>query len=159
MESRTMAAKLATVDDQALACIDEPGAIDDIGILRSTCEEPQFGALQFGCGYLSPYFITDPARMEAGLDDAYILIHEKKISSRKDLLPLLGQITNSGKPLFIIAEDLAGEVLTDGPSPRKETLWGRGRASETPQTIRVGGVGLLKVGRSSRRVWLFAFVL
>lgn len=111
MESATMAAKLATVDDQILACVEEPRAIDGSGILRSTCEEPKFGGLRFGCGYLSPYFITDPARMEASLEDAYILIHEKKISSGKDLLPLLGQIANSGKPLLIIAEDVAGEVL------------------------------------------------
>jgi len=67
--------------------------------------------MQFDRGYLSPYFVTDPERMEAILENAYILIHEKKISSMKDLLPLLEQIAKSGKPLIIIAEDVEGEAL------------------------------------------------
>src|SRR6202008_2213366 len=67
--------------------------------------------MQFDRGYLSPYFVTDPERMEAVLENAYILIHEKKISSRKDLLPLLEQIAKGGKPLVIIAEDVEGEAL------------------------------------------------
>jgi chaperonin GroEL len=67
--------------------------------------------MQFDRGYLSPYFVTDPERMEAVLENAYILIHEKKISSMKDLLPLLEQIAKAGKPLLIIAEDVEGEAL------------------------------------------------
>jgi chaperonin GroEL len=67
--------------------------------------------MQFDRGYLSPYFVTDPERMEAIQENAYILIHEKKISSMKDLLPLLEQIAKSGKPLLIIAEDVEGEAL------------------------------------------------
>jgi len=67
--------------------------------------------MQFDKGYLSPYFVTDPENMEAVLQDAYILIHEKKISSLKDLLPLLEQIAKSGKPLLVIAEDVEGEAL------------------------------------------------
>src|SRR5437016_1635365 len=67
--------------------------------------------MQFDRGYLSPYFVTDPERMEAVLENAYILIHEKKISSMKDLLPLLEQIAKGGKPLLIIAEDVEGEAL------------------------------------------------
>jgi len=67
--------------------------------------------MQFDRGYLSPYFVTDPERMEAALENAYILIHEKKISSMKDLLPLLEQIAKGGKPLLIIAEDVEGEAL------------------------------------------------
>jgi len=67
--------------------------------------------MQFDRGYLSPYFVTDPARMECVLDDALILIHEKKISSMKDLLPLLEQTAKAGKPLLIIAEDVEGEAL------------------------------------------------
>jgi chaperonin GroEL len=67
--------------------------------------------MQFDRGYLSPYFVTDPERMEAVLESAYILIHEKKISSMKDLLPLLEQIAKGGKPLVIIAEDVEGEAL------------------------------------------------
>jgi chaperonin GroEL len=67
--------------------------------------------MQFDRGYLSPYFITDPERMECVLENALILIHEKKISSMKDLLPLLEQIAKLGKPLLIIAEDVEGEAL------------------------------------------------
>jgi chaperonin GroEL len=67
--------------------------------------------MQFDRGYLSPYFVTDPERMECVIEDAAILIHEKKISSMKDLLPLLEQIAKSGKPLLIVAEEVEGEAL------------------------------------------------
>jgi chaperonin GroEL len=67
--------------------------------------------MQFDRGYLSPYFVTDPDRMECVIEDPYILIHEKKISSMKDLLPLLEQIAKSGKPLLIVAEEVEGEAL------------------------------------------------
>ncbi len=67
--------------------------------------------MQFDRGYLSPYFVTDPERMECNLEDPYILINEKKISSMKDLLPLLEQVARAGKPLLIIAEDIEGEAL------------------------------------------------
>src|ERR1051326_1073152 len=67
--------------------------------------------MQFDRGYLSPYFVSDAERMEAVLEDPYILIHEKKISNMKDLLPLLEQIARSGKPLLIIAEEVEGEAL------------------------------------------------
>ncbi len=67
--------------------------------------------MQFDQGYLSPYFITDSDRMECVLEDPYILIHEKKISSLKDLLPLLEKVARSGRPLLIVAEDVEGEAL------------------------------------------------
>lgn len=67
--------------------------------------------MQFDRGYLSPYFVTDPERMECTLEDCFILIHEKKISSMKDLLPLLEQVARQGKPLLIIAEEVEGEAL------------------------------------------------
>jgi len=67
--------------------------------------------MQFDKGYLSPHFVTDTGRMESILEDAYVLIHEKKISSAKDLLPILGKIAESGKPLLIIAEDVESEAL------------------------------------------------
>src|SRR5438045_231075 len=67
--------------------------------------------MQFDRGYLSPYFVTDPERMECVLEDVHILIHEKKISSMKDLLPLLEQTAKMSKPLLIIAEDVEGEAL------------------------------------------------
>jgi chaperonin GroEL len=67
--------------------------------------------MQFDRGYLSPYFISDPDRMECVLEDPYILIHEKKIANMKDLLPVLEQIARSGKPLLVIAEEVEGEAL------------------------------------------------
>ena len=67
--------------------------------------------MQFDRGYLSPYFVTDPERMEVVLEDAYVLLHEKKISSMKDLLPLLEQVARNGKPFLIVAEDIEGEAL------------------------------------------------
>ncbi|MFQ5335103.1 MAG: chaperonin GroEL, partial [Flavobacteriales bacterium] len=67
--------------------------------------------MQFDRGYLSPYFVTNPDKMETELDDPYILIHDKKISTMKDLLPVLEKTAQSGKPLMIIAEDVDGEAL------------------------------------------------
>ena len=67
--------------------------------------------MQFDRGYLSPYFVTDPEKMEAALDQPYILLHEKKISNMKDLLPLLEQIAKSGRPLVIVAEDVEADAL------------------------------------------------
>lgn len=67
--------------------------------------------MQFDRGYLSPYFVTDADRMECILEDAYVLIHDKKISSMKDLLPILEQIAKSGKPFLVIAEEVEGEAL------------------------------------------------
>src|SRR5213596_1433140 len=67
--------------------------------------------MQFDRGYLSPYFVSDPERMEAVLEDPYILIHEKKISNMKDLLPLLEQIARAGKPLLVVSEEVEGEAL------------------------------------------------
>jgi len=67
--------------------------------------------MQFDRGYLSPYFVTDPTSMEAVLEDAYVLIYEKKISSVKDMVPVLEKVAQTGKPLLIIAEDIEGEAL------------------------------------------------
>ncbi|KMY68392.1 molecular chaperone GroEL [Desulfocarbo indianensis] len=67
--------------------------------------------MQFDRGYLSPYFVTDPEKMEANLDNPFILIHEKKISNMKDLLPVLEQVAKGGRPLLIVAEDIEGEAL------------------------------------------------
>ena len=67
--------------------------------------------MQFDRGYLSPYFVTDPERMEVVLEDALILIYEKKLSVMKDMLPLLEQVARAGKPFLIVAEDVEGEAL------------------------------------------------
>jgi len=77
--------------------------------LETTLETVE--GMQFDRGYLSPYFVTDPERMEAVLEDAVILIHDKKISSMKDLLPVLEKVAQVGRPLLIIAEDIEGEAL------------------------------------------------
>ena len=77
--------------------------------LETTLETVE--GMQFDRGYLSPYFVTDPEKMEAVLEDGYILIHDKKISSMKDLLPILEKVAQLGKPLLIIAEDIEGEAL------------------------------------------------
>ncbi len=76
-----------------------------------TTEVEWVEGMQFDRGYLSPYFVTDPQSMEAVLEDAYILIHEKKISNIKELVPILEKVVNSGKPLVIVAEDVDGEAL------------------------------------------------
>jgi chaperonin GroEL len=107
-----MTAKLATVADRIVAGVEESGAIRSANAIpRRATDEPQVGGMQFDRGYLSPYFVTDPERMEVALEDVYVLIHEKKISSKKGLLPLLEQITESGNPLLIVAEDVEGEAL------------------------------------------------
>jgi chaperonin GroEL len=77
--------------------------------LETTLETVE--GMQFDRGYLSPYFVTDPERMEAVLEDALILIHDKKISSMKDLLPILEKVAQMGRPMLIIAEDVEGEAL------------------------------------------------
>ena len=93
-----MTAKLATVDDRILARVKDAGIRKSSSIPRRTSDLSQVDGMQFDCGYLSPYFITDPERMEVAFENTYVLIHEKKITFKKDLLPLLEQITKSGKP-------------------------------------------------------------
>ena len=88
---------------------DGVNTVEEAKTMETTLEVVE--GMQFDRGYLSPYFVTDPDRMECILEDPYILIHEKKISSMKDLLPLLEQIAKSGKPLLIVAEEVEGEAL------------------------------------------------
>jgi chaperonin GroEL len=83
--------------------------VEEAKAMETTLEVVE--GMQFDRGYLSPYFVTDPERMESVLEDALILIHEKKISVMKDMLPLLEQVVRAGKPLVIVAEDLEGEAL------------------------------------------------
>jgi chaperonin GroEL (HSP60 family) len=107
-----MAAKLATVDEHIEAYAGGSGAIPYGSISSSSANEKrQAGGMQFDCGYLSPFFATDPERMEVAFENVYILVYAGKISSKKDLLPLLEQFTNNRKPLLIIAEDVEGEAL------------------------------------------------
>jgi chaperonin GroEL len=83
--------------------------VEEAKAMETTLEVVE--GMQFDRGYLSPYFVTDPERMEVVLEDARVLIHEKKLSVMKDMLPLLEQVVQAGRPLLIIAEDLEGEAL------------------------------------------------
>jgi chaperonin GroEL len=103
-----------TIGDIIAEAMDKVGkegviTVEEAKSLETTLEVVE--GMQFDRGYLSPYFVTDPDRMEAVLEDPYILIHEKKVSNMKDLLPVLEQIAKSGKPLLLIAEDVEGEAL------------------------------------------------
>jgi chaperonin GroEL len=96
---------------QAMDKVGKDGVItvEEAKGLETTLETVE--GMQFDRGYLSPYFVTDPEKMETVLEDAYILIHDKKISSMKELLPILEKVAQGGKPLLIIAEDVEGEAL------------------------------------------------
>jgi chaperonin GroEL len=95
----------------AMAKVGKDGVITVEESRTMTTELQTVDGMQFDRGYLSPYFISDPDRMECVLEEPYILIHEKKISNMKDLLPVLEQIARSGKPLLVIAEEVEGEAL------------------------------------------------
>ncbi len=96
---------------EAMKKVGKDGVITVEESKTMTTELATVEGMQFDRGYLSPYFISDPDRMECVLEDPYILIHEKKISNMKDLLPLLEQIARVGKPLLIISEEVEGEAL------------------------------------------------
>src|SRR5579884_3672452 len=99
----------STIGDVIAEAMEKVGKDGVITVEESktmTTELETVDGMQFDRGYLSPYFVSDPERMECVLQDPYILIHEKKISNMKDLLPLLEQIARSGKPLLVIAEEV-----------------------------------------------------
>src|SRR5437660_8005202 len=96
---------------EAMKKVGKEGVITVEEAKTLTSELDVVEGMQFDRGYLSPYFVTDSERMEVVLNEAYVLIHEKKISNMKELLPVLEQIARSGKPLLIIAEDVDGEAL------------------------------------------------
>ena len=107
-----MNARLATADERTLAGAEEAGTIRVQAATPSGARGPsQVGAIQFDSGYLSPYFVTHPERMEVAFEKVYILLYEETIRSMQDLLPLLEQITKSGKPVLIIAADVGSEAL------------------------------------------------
>ncbi len=104
-------AKIGEIIAEAMEKVGKEGVIqvEEAKSMETTLDVVE--GMQFDRGYLSPYFVTDPEKMECSLEEPYILLHEKKISSMKDLLPLLEQVARSGKPLLIIAEDIEGEAL------------------------------------------------
>ncbi len=104
----------STIGDIIAEAMDKVGKEGVITVEESKTMETTLDVvegMQFDRGYLSPYFVTDPERMEVVMEDCYILIHEKKISNMKDLLPILEQVARAGKPFMIIAEDVEGEAL------------------------------------------------
>src|SRR5450631_646393 len=104
-------AEIGRIIAEAMQKVGKDGVITVEESKTMVTELQTVDGMQFDRGYLSPYFVSDPARMEAVLEDPYILIHEKKISNMKDLLPLLEQIARAGKPLLVIAEEVEGEAL------------------------------------------------
>src|SRR5207253_776148 len=105
--------------------------------------------MQFDRGYLSPYFVTDPERMEVVLENPVILIHEKKISSMKDLLPVLEQVARLGRPLLIIAEDIEGRIRQIRTQVEDMTSdFVREKLQERLAKL-VGGVAVIKVGAAT----------
>jgi chaperonin GroEL len=104
-------ATIGTIIAEAMKKVGKDGVITVEESKTMVTELTTVDGMQFDRGYLSPYFVTDAERMEAVIEDPYILIHEKKISNMKDLLPLLEQIARAGRPLLIIAEEVEGEAL------------------------------------------------
>src|SRR3984893_15649764 len=104
-------ATIGNIIADAMKKVGKDGVITVEESKTMTTELQTVDGMQFDRGYLSPYFVSDAERMECVLEDPYILIHEKKISNMKDLLPLLEQIARSGKPLLVIAEEVEGEAL------------------------------------------------
>ena len=104
-------ATIGNIISEAMKKVGKDGVItvEEAKTIETTLEVVE--GMQFDRGYLSPYFVTNPERMEAVLEDAFVLLHEKKISSMKDLLPLLEQIAKTGKPFLIVAEEVEGEAL------------------------------------------------
>src|ERR1700686_352935 len=96
---------------EAMKKVGKDGVITVEEAKTMTTELETVDGMQFDRGYLSPYFVSDPERMECVLEDPYILIHEKKIGNMKDVLPVLEQIARAGKPLLLISEDMEGEAL------------------------------------------------
>ncbi len=104
----------AEIGDKIADAMDKVGkdgviTVEEAKSLETTLETVD--GMQFDRGYLSPYFITDPEKMECTIEDAYILIYDKKVSTMKDLLPVLEKVAQSGRPLLIVAEDVEGEAL------------------------------------------------
>jgi|UniRef100_A0A7C3SK39 chaperonin GroEL len=104
-------ASIGNIIAEAMSKVGKEGVItvEEAKGMETTLEVVE--GMQFDRGYISPYFVTNPEKMEVNLEDPYILVHEKKISAMKDLLPLLESVARSGKPLLIIAEDVEGEAL------------------------------------------------
>src|SRR4051794_39841912 len=102
---------IGTIIAEAMNTVGKDGVItvEEARTMETSLEVVE--GMQFDRGYLSPYFVTDPERMEVVLEEPVVLIHEKKISNLKDMLPLLERVAQSGKPLLVIAEDVEGEAL------------------------------------------------
>jgi len=104
-------AEIGTIIAEAMERVKKEGVITVEEAKDFETKATYVDGMQFDRGYISPYFVTDPERMEAVLENPFILIHEKKVSSMKDLMPVLEQVSRAGRPLLIIAEDVDGEAL------------------------------------------------
>src|SRR5204863_5607568 len=104
-------ATIGNIIAEAMKKVGKDGVITVEESKTMTTELQTVDGMQFDRGYLSPYFVTDAERMECVLENPYILIHEKKISNMRDLLPLLEQVVKSTRPMVIIAEEVEGEAL------------------------------------------------
>src|SRR2546422_6626772 len=120
MISANSDATIGNIIAEAMKKVGKDGVITVEESKTMTTELETVDGLQFDRGYLSPYFVTDVDRMECVLEDPYILIHEKKISNMKDLLPLLEQVVRAGKPLLVIAEEVEGEARSEERRVGKE---------------------------------------
>jgi len=103
--------QIGTILSEAMEQVGKDGVITVEEGKSLTTDKEIVEGMQFDRGYLSPYFVTDPQTMEAVLEDAYVLIYEKKITNIKDLVPVLEKVVNAGKPLLIVAEEVEGEAL------------------------------------------------
>jgi chaperonin GroEL len=151
----------ATIGDilaQAMEKVGKEGVItvEEAKAMETTLETVE--GMQFDRGYLSPYFVTDAERMETVIEDALILIHDKKISNMRDLLPVLEPVAKQGRPLLIIAEDVEGEALaTLVVNKLRGTL--NVAAVKAPgfgdrRKAMLGDIAILTVARSSARSWV-----
>ena len=138
-------AEIGNIIAEAMEKVGKDGVItvEEAQGLDTTLEVVE--GMQFDRGYLSPYFVTDPERMETVLENVKILLHEKKISSMKDLLPILEQVAKQGKPFLIIAEDVEGEALA--------TWWSTScaaRSTSAPSRPRASAIAARPCSRTSR---------
>ena len=152
--------KIGTIIAQAMDKVGKDGVItvEESKTMDTSLEVVE--GMQFDRGYLSPYFVTDPERMEAVLESPYILINEKKVSSMKDLLPILEQVAKLGKPLLIIAEDVEGEALAT-------LVVNKLRGTLNVAAVKAPGFGdrrkamlediaVMTGGKSSARIWVLS---
>ena len=145
----TLSAQDETIGATIAEAFDKVGKDGVISVEESStaATELEFTeGMQFDKGYISAYFVTDPERMEAVLEDAYVLVHQSKISSIQDLLPVLEKVVQTGKPLLIVAEDVEGESL----APRSSSTSCAAPSPPSPSRRRASAIAASGCSRTSR---------